>query len=584
MSNTPIRVLDDVTVARIAAGEVIERPSSVVKELVENSVDAGAREIRVEIQEGGRRLIRVSDDGHGIPADEVLLAFHRHATSKLRASEDLAVVRTLGFRGEALAAIAAVSHVTLLTAASGAAMGTRLRVDGGQVGAPEAVGAPTGTILTVENLFHAVPARLKFLRPETTEAGHIHDIVLRYALAYPERRFVLVKDGRTVFQSPGTGELEDTLISAYGVDVARAMIPLATVRTATADDDDDARAAVGVAGYAGPPHLSRANRQHITLFVNGRWIQDSSLSFAVVQAYHTLIPKGRYPIAVVAITVRPEDVDVNVHPAKTEVRFRDARSIWDAVQRSVRRAVVGGSPVAPVGGDRLDTGEPSAESWVAALPAVGPPYPARRAQAAPEQASLPAPEGGALPMLRVVGQVAQAFIVAEGPDGMYLIDQHAAHERVMYERFMARLDGAPSQQLLSPEPVRLSSAELALVEAHGESFRRLGFDLAPFGPDTVLVRALPDVLATADVAGAVRTILDATAAGGAPIEDAFEARLVRAVCKQASVKAGQTLAPDEMQALVRSLEATRSPRTCPHGRPTMIVLSAERLAREFGRT
>lgn len=581
----PIRVLDDVTVARIAAGEVIERPASVVKELVENSLDAGATDIRVEIQAGGRRLIRVSDNGHGIPASEVPLAFERHATSKLRASGDLHTIHSLGFRGEALASIASVSHVTLLTAAAGETLGTRLRLDNGLDGDPEAIGAPTGTILTVENLFHAVPARLKFLRNETTEAGHIADIVLRYALAYPARRFVLTRDGRTTFQSPGTGELEDTLIAAYGIDVARGMIPVAlSTSPPAASDDGEPGFAVHVQGYAGAPHVQRANRQHITLIVNGRWIQDSSLTFAVVQAYHTLIPKGRFPIVVLNISLPPAAVDVNVHPAKTELRFRDGRAVWDAVQRAVRRAVVGGAPVAPIGEEPRARSVPTWSAEHTSLIGTAPGAGRLLVEPEPAQSSYIGSEAARLPMLRVVGQIAQAYIVAEGPDGLYLIDQHAAHERVMYERFMARRAGAPSQQLLSPEVVPLAPAELALVEQHSASFQSLGFDLAPFGADAVLVRALPDVMATADVAGTVRSILDATADGGAPIADAFEARLVRAVCKQASVKAGQTLSLDEMQALLRSLEAAESPRTCPHGRPTMVVMGVDRLAREFGRT
>lgn len=581
----PIRVLDAVTVARIAAGEVIERPASVVKELLENSLDAGATDIRVEIQAGGRRLIRVSDNGQGIPVAEVPLAFERHATSKLRVSGDLDTVHTLGFRGEALASIASVSHVTLVTSAAGEELGTRLRVDSGRAGDPEVIGAPTGTIMTVENLFHAVPARLKFLRNEATEAGHIADIVLRYALAYPARRFVLVKDGRTTFQSPGTGELEDTLIAAYGIDVARGMIPVVlSAAPPPAAVEGEPGYAVQVSGYAGAPHVQRANRQHITLIVNGRWIQDSSLTFAVVQAYHTLIPKGRFPIAVLSLTLPAAAVDVNVHPAKTEVRFRDGRAVWDAVQRAIRRAVIGGAPVAPIGEREAARQGPTWSAEGRTMPALSVALTRPPATPEPAQASYLGSAAARLPLLRVVGQIAQAYIVAEGPDGLYLIDQHAAHERVMYERFMARRDGAPSQQLLSPEVIALSPAELALVEQHADSFGRLGFDLAPFGTDAVLVRALPDVMATADVAGTVRSILDATADGNAPIAEAFEARLVRAVCKQASVKAGQTLAADEMQALLRSLEACESPRTCPHGRPTMVVMGVERLAREFGRS
>ena len=613
----PIRVLDDLTVARIAAGEVVERPASVVKELVENSLDAGADDVRVEVEAGGRRLIRVSDNGHGIAAEHVALAFEKHATSKIRASADLDRIQTLGFRGEALASIASVSHVTMVTRAADEDSGSRIRIDNGQVLQRQAIGAPPGTVITAENLFNAVPARLKFLRNESTEAGHIHDVVVHYALAYPDRRFTLVGNGRTLFQSPGTGELEDTLIAAFGVDVARELLAVRYDPPAAPPDADPATL-VHVRGYTSPPHVHRATRRHITLFVNGRWVQDSHLTYAIEEAYHTLVPKGRHPLAVVMIDVPHDTVDVNVHPAKTEVRFRNGRPVFAAVQRAVRAAVVGQAPVAPAGeGARthwlpdlwrtIDRPRPRFEPVLpfdvgrSAGAGAGPggqeavdddlppplDFTAARASAqasAPGQASFLGHAGADLPMLRVVGQVGQMFIVAEGPEGMYLIDQHAAHERVMYERLMARTAPPASQPLLAPEVVSLTRYQLGVVEDHQAAFIELGFDIQPFGADTALVRALPEVLAGgSDVAAAVRTVLDATADGGAPIQDAFEARLVRAVCKQASVKAGQSLSPAEMQALVRSLETCQSPRTCPHGRPTMIVLKAERLARAFGR-
>ncbi len=587
-----IRLLDDVTVARIAAGEVIERPASAVKELVENSLDAGATDIRVEIQAGGRRLIRVSDNGHGIPAAQAQLAFERHTTSKIQSSSDLAHVRTLGFRGEALASIAAVSHVTAITRAAAEETGTQLRIDNGRQTNVTATGTPVGTIITVENLFNAVPARLKFLKSEATEAGRVHEIVMRYALAYPERRFVLLNNGRTVFQSPGTGELEDALIAAYGLEVARAMIAVTPSSGAPggdrgADSGDRGADSSGarVHGFTSPPHLHRATRRHITLFLNGRWIHDQSLTFAVAQAYHTLLPKGRFPLAVLRIEVATGSVDVNVHPAKTEVRFQDSRPVWDAVQRTVRRAVTGGAAVAPMQdatrGGRTDLwprfitpgARPVTDPW--SPPASAP---------APAQSELRATDGTRLPMLRVLGQVAQAFIVAEGPDGIYLIDQHAAHERVLYERFMAQAAAAPSQRLLEPQTVPLTPGEMAVLAEHGQHLNQLGFDLAAFGPDAAIVRAVPDVLATGDVGGILRAVLEATADGTDAVAESAEAQVVRAVCKQASVKAGQTLSAAEMEALLRGLEAAAAPRTCPHGRPTMIVLTVDRLAREFGRT
>lgn len=582
----PILELDDVTVARIAAGEVIERPASAIKELVENSLDAGATEIQVEIQAGGLRLLRVSDNGHGIPAAQATLAFQRHTTSKIRTATDLVQVRTLGFRGEALASIAAVSHVTAITRAIDEKAGTRLRIDSGSPVDVAPTGAPVGTAITAENLFHAVPARLKFQRSEATEAGRIHEIVVRYALAYPERKFQLLNNGRTVFQSPGTGVLEDTLIAAYGLEVAREMLPVGREREPVdADGGRGGASAPRVHGYTSPPHLHRATRRHITLFLNGRWIQDQSLTFAVVQAYHTLLPKGRFPLAILRVELAPDLVDVNVHPAKSEVRFQDGRPVWDAVQRAVRRAVIGGAAVAPVGeagrGHGMAPWPRFSTPGAASVPDTWAPSATGPAAAQPELRSA---DGSRLPMLRVLGQVAQSYIIAEGPDGLYLVDQHAAHERVLYERFMARAATAPSRQLLEPASVALSPSEMAVLEANEQVLTSLGFDLGAFGRDAAIVRALPDVLASGDVAGVLRSVLDAIADGTDAVADSSEARVVRAVCKRASVKAGQTLSLAEMESLLRSLEAAEAPRTCPHGRPTMIVLSADRLAREFGRT
>lgn len=620
----PIRLLDDLTIARIAAGEVVERPASVVKELVENSLDAGATDIRVEIAAGGRRLVRVTDNGRGIPPAEAALAFQKHATSKIRSSADLDRIASLGFRGEALASIASVAQVTLVTRAAGERAGMRLRVENGRRVEETPVGAAPGTVVTVENLFHAVPARLKFLRNDHSEAGHIQDLVVHYALAYPDRAFTLIRDGRTVFQAPGTGELEDTLIAAFGLDVAREMLALGAEAGLDPDFDpvldpaEDGLASpakdpepstipplasdtlslppprVRVRGYVSPPHLHRATRRHITLFVNGRWVRDSQLGFAVIQAYHTLLPKGRFPIAVILLELPSESVDVNVHPAKTELRFRDGRPVFAAVQRAVRSAVIGQAPVAPAARGAADE---AGADWpifpARPRPLVFPGGGARPFESSPSSPRSPAPEarqagfldeGGRLPMLRLIGQLGLMYLVAEGPEGLYLIDQHAAHERVMYERFMARRAPATSQPLLAPEAVALSPAQLGVVEDQAGLFAGLGFAIEPFGPDTVLVRALPEVLAGAtEVAETLRSILDGSLEGGSPIAESMEARLVRAVCKQATVKAGQLLSMAEMQALLRDLEACESPRTCPHGRPTMIVLSAERLERAFGR-
>ena len=342
----PIRILAPQVANQIAAGEVVERPASVIKELIENSLDAGATDIRVEVREGGRRLMRVQDDGCGIPAAETELAFQRHATSKIVSADDLTRLTTLGFRGEALASIASVAQVTLLTRARDEEIGTLLRMAEGREVAREPKGSPPGTIVSVEHLFANVPARLKFLKRAATEAGHIQQIVTRYALAYPERRFSLVSDGKLNFQSTGSGKLYDVMVKVYGLEIARQMIPLADGRSQIADGNDKPSAishqpsAIAVTGYTSAPALHRSNRGYISLFINRRWFQDASVAYAVIQAYHTLLPAGRSPVSLIFIEMPPEDVDVNVHPTKAEVRFRDNPAIFSAVQRAVRAALL----------------------------------------------------------------------------------------------------------------------------------------------------------------------------------------------------------------------------------------------------
>jgi DNA mismatch repair protein MutL len=589
----PIQRLSAEVAGKIAAGEVVERPASVVKELIENSVDAGATEIRVEIREGGRRLIRVADNGSGIPADEVSLAFARHATSKLSQVSDLDRIATLGFRGEALASIAAVSQVTLLTRPREQTVGQLLRVQGGELVRQEGQGSPAGTLITVENLFHNVPARLKFLRKPQTEAGHIHNIVTHYAMAYPDIRFSLTADGRQSFQSSGNGKLYDVLIAVYGLELAEKMLEVQD-----SEEVEGGPAGPTVYGYAGDPSLHRANRSYITLFVNRRWIQDRSLAHAVAQAYHTLLPVGRHPVAVILLELEPADVDVNVHPTKREVKFRDGRKVFNAVQRAVRRTLVERAPVptmahAPrtwptpdwerrrsllaAGADEATASQLAMEIYRTGdgLPGL-----------APGSDEEPQPVGPVrLPLLRVVGQVGQTYIVAEGPQGLYLIDQHAAHERVLYEQTMAGRDeqAVTSQTLLEPLPLDLDPLLAGVLAEQLELLNEVGFALEPFGGTSFLLRAVPSFLNVPDVRAAVVDILEMLRQGDDPLAAQAEERLVAAVCKRAAIKAGQTLSLEEMQQLVRQLEQCESPRTCPHGRPTVLHFSVEQLEKEFGR-
>lgn len=624
----PIQILPDTLVARIAAGEVVERPASAVKELVENAIDAGARDVKIECVEGGRHLIRVSDDGSGIRADEVSLAFMHHATSKLRTVEDLSHILTLGFRGEALASIASVSTVTCSTRHAGEEVGTLLRVDNGKVLTEERIGRTPGTTMTIEHLFARVPARLKFLKSNQTERGHIDGIITRYALAYPHTRFTLLHDNKRAFQSLGTGNLRDVLIEVFGSSAVEQMVPVGDIGQQNSDgrqaDENHSsavypRSSIHVRGYAALPALDHANRSKIILFVNGRPVQDARLTYAVVQAYHTLLMVGRYPVAVIMLQVPPEDVDVNVHPAKAEVRFRDNDAAFSAVQRAVRRALLENLPVPEPPSvfvdRRADLGSPiSAE-------AQGDPSTLVNRQSSDPQSTLPlsgaetwdkvgiarnaAPEAPntatpdhpspathfpprlvpQLPALRILGQLAASYIIAEGPEGLYLIDQHAAHERIMFERMMAarELGAVASQVLLDPAPVDVPADTVHLLADDLDMLRDLGFEIDHFGGNTFLVRAVPAAMVQDDIAAAVREIVADLEMGDAPLRKDLEARVVRRVCKRMSIKAGRVLTYTEMAALVRDLEACDSPRTCPHGRPTMIQIGVAQLEREFGR-
>jgi len=566
-----IHVLPSDVAAQIAAGEVVERPASVVKELLENSIDAGAGDIYVEIQGSGKKRISVIDDGCGVPAADVELAFHRHATSKLSAAADLDCITTLGFRGEALASIAAVSRVTFVTRSKEETAGTLLRMEGGKVIVRQPTGRPPGTTITVDELFYNVPARRKFLRSDATERRHIDAWVTRYSIAYPRVRFTLVHDERETFQVPGRGDLREVLVAALGTKAGAALLEIPE------DPGGDVR--IGVRGFVAPPSLHRPNRRDITLFVNGRWVQDSRLTYAVIQAYHTLLPAGRYPVAVVMISVPPQEVDVNIHPAKAEVRFEDENVVFRAVQRAVRHTVLGQAPVAPAGiAPSQRWPDFTSRSRYAPKPEGG-------SQSLAAQPSLAATDAPAtLPVLRPIGQVGATYIVAEGPSGLYLIDQHAAHERVLYEQMMARKGrGGTAQALLEPTTVDLSPEAAGLVEAHLETLQRLGFQLELFGANTFLVRALPAVLTPAQPSEVLADIAKAIEEGGEGLEEEAERLIVGRVCKRAAVKAGQVLTREEMEGLVQALEGCANPRTCPHGRPTMIHLSVDQLAHQFGR-
>ena len=595
-----IHVLPDQLASQIAAGEVVERPSSVVKELVENAIDAGATAITIDIRAGGRELIQVADNGDGIPADEIETAFQRHATSKLTSADDLWAIRTLGFRGEALAAISAVSRLTVVSRARDATAGSRLLLEGGVTATRESVGAPAGTVIAVENLFYNVPARLKFLKSATTEKRLIDEFVTRYSMAYPEIRFRLSHDGRVTYQTTGSGATADVLLAAYGPDTARQLIEVSPPG-ADSPQVDGHRYRIDVRGYVSDPGLTWAGRNHIQLFVNGRTIRDTRLTFAVVQAYHTLLPAGRFPLALLFIELPPEEVDVNVHPTKVEVRFRDEGAVFGAVQRTVRAALVETSPAR--GATAWSLGLPSSSGWGDFRPQAGPaglpstqldipwqlrgPEPERaEGDGEPPPPSLPGTDVTRLPIMRVIGQVGAAYIIAEGPEGLYLIDQHAAHERILYEQFLGQRKGqrVASQGLVAPATVYLSPSQSHLVEEQMELLSSLGFEIESFGPNAFRMRAVPAILSRADPAAALAAVVNDLENEVAPLKSETEGLVIKRVCKTAAVKAGQILTQQEMEAMILQLESCDIPHTCPHGRPTLIHLSAALLARQFGRT
>ena len=567
-----IQILPESVASAIAAGEVVERPASVVKELVENALDAGAHSVEIVVEQAGLHLIQVVDDGQGVPAEELPLALVRHATSKLRTSDDLTAIRTLGFRGEALASIAAVSRIEIVSRTSESDAGRRVTAAGGTASKTEAVGAPKGTAVRVRDLFYNVPARLKFLKSEATERRHISDWVGRYALAYPDVRFSLDQEGRSTLATSGQGRARDVLADLLGPAVARDMIALPQTD----------QGAYRVRGFVSPPAVDRSNRRELTFFVNGRWVQDSSLAAAVLQAYHGLLMVGRYPMAVIFLDVSPDLVDVNVHPAKAEVRFQDPRSVFALLQRAVRATLLNQAPAPPIDWER---------SWGGAgwqTPET-PDSPGTGGGSAPWQefpGLTPAPRGDTgVPLLRSVGQVGTAYLVAEGPDGLYLIDQHAAHERVLFERMMDdfRRGQLESQALLTPVLIELNAGEVDLLSAELENLTSLGFALEPFGGSSFRIAAVPSLLTGVDPEFAVRAVVEDIEEDETPLEGKLEERLAARVCKRAAVKAGQTLSLAEQAQLIRDLEACASPRTCPHGRPTMIHLSVDMLEKQFGR-
>jgi DNA mismatch repair protein MutL len=545
-------------VSKIAAGEVIERPASVVKELIENSLDAGATQIAVEAQGGGVELIKVSDNGAGIPASELELAFRRHATSKIGDLDDLERISSLGFRGEALPSIAAVAEVEIATQTSSDAVGSQVCFRNGEVVRRESRARPRGTTVTVRRLFRYFPARLKFLKSVTTENSQIAHLLSQYALAFPEVSFSLVLDGRTTLRTAGSGNLREVVNEVYGSEPAQRMLEVR-----------QADILVEVNGLISPPSLVRSNRNYLSFFVNRRWVRSPLLARATEEAYRGLLMDGRHPIAVINISLPPQELDVNVHPAKAQVKFCHEQAVFSSVRKVVEETLAR----TPVARPKAVTFSPGSGQWQS-------PRMITDNEPVFVVARLPTLE---LPLLRVVGQLANTYIIAEGPDGLYLIDQHAAHERILYDRIMTQWlqKEVEVQGLLQPINIELSPREEESMKAGSELLAAFGFAVEPFGNRSYLIRAVPALMAGANVIEMVSALLDDLAGKEGP--GPWEEKIAQSLACHGAVRAGQQLGSEEMRELIKQLEQTKQPRTCPHGRSTMIHLSSHQLEKEFGR-
>ncbi|OYT73740.1 MAG: DNA mismatch repair protein MutL [Armatimonadetes bacterium CP1_7O] len=643
----PIRTLDEQLVNRIAAGEVVERPAAALKELIENALDAGAVRIEVEVAMGGRRLIRVRDDGIGMTREDALNALQRHATSKIAADADLNRILTLGFRGEALPSIASVSRMEILTRAFEEDTGTHIIIEGGEIKSVEEVGAPIGTTITVRDLFYNVPARLKFLKTVPTELGHILETVTRYAFAYPDVSFRLMHERQELIFTPGNGDLLTAVASIWGRETVQGMVAM-----------DYERDGIRVWGLIAPPHQTRPTRQHQYFYVNLRPVRNKTLTAALDEAYKSLTPEKRYPACVLLVGIDPRQVDVNVHPAKIEVRFAREQAVFEAVVNAVRaallqhgmipsalppstphRTTITPTPMpdtetihqilmqrAGLGG----TGSPAraeGESGVTAFP-----IPTETTQTSTPPASSELPNATALPPLeegsahaaapsstpedgdthaetpslldaeplttthlpfahlledlQILGQVQNTYIVASTKQGLVLIDQHVAHERVLYEQ-LCRDRGAfpiPKQHLLTPETLQLSRRDALLLQEKLPELQAIGFELEPFGQDAFLIRAVPAAL-KGDPVQTLRDIVDAlmelSISKRLPI--AREQIWTTTACKMA-VKAGDPLSMPEMRKLIEDLARTENPYLCPHGRPITLTLSWSDIEKRFKRS
>ncbi len=634
-----IRILTDQVANQIAAGEVVDRPASVVKELLENSLDAGATRIVVEVEAGGRKLIRVSDNGMGMVRDDALLAFERHATSKIRSSDDLLSISTLGFRGEALPSIASIARVEVQTRTAAEASGTQLEIVGGKIYRVEDAGLPAGTTIAVRDLFFNTPARRKFLRAESTELSHVTALVTHYALAHPGKHFELHSASHALLVAPPAGKAAERIFQIFGKDTLDQLIPIAAERPFDRAglpepppwkrEEDYAPPEPGflrVSGFVSKPELQKLNRNSIYVFVNQRLIRNRLILHAVSEAYRNIIPQTSFPVVLLFLEMPPHEVDVNVHPAKTEVRFRQQTYIHDFVRDSIRNTLVKARPVAgfiaaltsaphatqalmPDTSPPADSlGHPDSEPVIREEEAA--PFALTEAELAPEEVKLPfavaaagaaastaevdagpqLPEGGEAPVnlnalasLKPLGQLRESFILAVNDEGLWIVDQHVAHERVLFEKILRERE-VGRQRLLMPLLIDLLPQQMVLFSEIAEELERNGFEVEPFGPHTIAVKAAPMGL---DAARLERMLMEVLEQAGNPAQSenlgTLRTRIAASLACHSAIKVNMPLDVKRMEWLLAELAKTEHPTSCPHGRPIALRYSWKDIQKAFNR-
>ncbi|MDY6295168.1 MAG: DNA mismatch repair endonuclease MutL [Schwartzia succinivorans] len=618
-----IHVLDDGTVNKIAAGEVVERPASVIKELVENSIDAGAKRIEVEIMAGGTSFMRVTDDGCGMTTEDAQMAVKRHATSKIREADDLVTIGTLGFRGEALPTIASVSRFSMMTRRAGDELGTSVRITGDGEPQVEETGCRIGTTIRVEDLFFNTPARKKFMKTTHTEGGKISECLTKLALSHPEIAFRFISNNKVSMTTPGTGRLEDAITAVYGTQAGEALLPVGF-------EDTD----VKITGFLTKPSMIRSSRNWQTFIVNDRLVESKSMSKALDNAYHSLLPKAGYPLAVLFIEVPQRSVDVNVHPRKIEIKFEDEGRMFKAVYKSVLDAIrpsgqkltevaavvehperhytmegmtLNTAPAVPQdfheersSGMAQSFSAAVAAGTVAGMEAVAEAQQLVQMERRTENSSY-APTEAAYqekvaeqPLIDMemdrqlsmvpIGQVALCYIIAQDPESLYIIDQHAAHERILYDKFSRMADGIPSQQLLVHPIMSFGRQEMELLESHQALLHSLGFDMEAGGPQEVRLKAVPSDIPDSEAETVLRKIVEALLSMHSPTAAEIRHACIATTACRAAIKRGEELNLRQMQIILDELAHTERPYTCPHGRPTILRFESKDLAKMFKRT